>query len=257
MRPKNNFKNSKGASLIEILIGATLGVLVLGAVISIYVKEDKVISRESEETDIRAKGRHLIKFLAEEIRMAGFGLPPGMGVIDISAANSVTFRSNLFDVRTTTPPGSEGTNAITSGSNSITVVNGSEFTDADNIVIYDPSFRASELNTVSGSPTSTSIPIGTAAGSDFTYSKNSKLVTINKYNTVILYQDGTAIKKSIDGTVSTLISDPSISSLQFTFDSGTAADVTIIEISLEMVDPNNTTEGVIEFESDIALRNSG
>jgi Tfp pilus assembly protein PilW len=257
MRSRNNFKNSMGASLIEILIGATLGVLVLGVVISIYIKEDEVISRESEETDIRAKGRHLIKFLAEEVRMAGFGLPPGMGVTDISTANSVTFRSNLFDVRTTTPPGSEGTNAITSGANSITVVNGSEFADADNIVIYDPNFRASEFNTVSGSPTSTSIPIGTVAGSDFTYSKNSKLVTINKYNTVILYQDGTAIKKSIDGTVSTLISDPSISSLQFTFDSGTAADVTKIEISLEMVDPNDTTEGVIEFESDIALRNSG
>lgn len=238
-------------------MGATLGVLVLGAVISIYIKEDKVISRESEETDIRAKGRHLIKFLAEEIRMAGFGLPPGMGVIDISAANSVTFRSNLFDVRTTTPPSSEGTNAITSGSSSITVVNGSEFSDGDNIVIYDPSFRASELNTVSGTPTSTSIPIGTAAGSDFTYSKNSKLVTINKYNTVILYQDGTAIKKSIDGTVSTLISDPSVSSLQFIFDSGTAADVAKIGISLEMVDRNDAAEGVIEFESDIALRNSG
>ena len=79
MQSRNNLKNSKGASLIEILIGAALGVLVLGAVISIYIKEDQVISRESEETDIRAKGRHLIKFLAEEIRMAGFGLPPGMG----------------------------------------------------------------------------------------------------------------------------------------------------------------------------------
>lgn len=257
MKFRNNFKNSKGASLIEILIGAALGVLVLGTVISIYIKEDKAISRESEQTNIRAKGRHLIKYLAEEIRMAGFGLPPGMGVTDISAADSVTFRANLYDVRTTTPPGSAGTDAITFGSMSITVVDGSEFADGDSIVIYDPSFRVSELNTVSGIPASTSIPIGSAAGSDFTYSKNSKLVTINKYNTVILYQDGTAIKKSIDGTISTLISDPSISSLQFTYDSGTAADVTKISISLEMVDPDDTTQSIIEFESDIALRNSG
>lgn len=257
MKFKNIFKNTQGASLIEILIGAVLGVLVLGIVITMFIKEDKLISKESEETDIRAKGRHLIKFLAEEVRMAGFGLPPGMGVTDVSASDSVTFRSNLFDVRTTTPPGSEGTNAIASGSNTITVIDGSEFSNGDNIVIYDPSFRTSELNTVSGSPTATTIPIGTAAGSDFTYSKNSKLVTINKYNTVILYQDGTAIKKNIDGTITTLISDPSISSLQFTYDSGTAADVTKIEITLEMVDPNNVTEGVIEFESDISLRNSG
>ncbi len=254
---KSLFKSTKGASLIEILIGATLGVMVLGVVIFMFVKEDKVISKESDDTDIRAKGRHLIKFLAEEVRMAGFGLPPGMGVTDISAADSVTFRSNLFDVRTTTPPGSAGTIAITSGSNSIAVVDASEFSNGDNIVIYDPSFRVSELNTVSGSPTSTSLPIGTAAGSDFTYSKNSKLVTVNKYNTVILFQDGAAIKKSIDGVVSTLISDPSISSLEFTYDAGNAADVTKIGIALEMVDPNDTTEGVIDFESDIALRNSG
>ncbi|MBT5472289.1 MAG: hypothetical protein HOK41_16920 [Nitrospina sp.] len=254
---KNLFKSSKGASLIEILIGATLGIMVLGVVIFMFVKEDKVISKESEDTDIRAKGRHLIKFLAEEVRMAGFGLPPGMGVTDISATDSVTFRSNLFDVRTTTPPGSAGTTAITSGSNSVTVVDASEFSNGDDIVIYDPSFRVSELNTVSGSPTSTSLPIGTAAGSDFTYSKNSKLVTINKYNTVILFQDGTAIKKSIDGAVSTLISDPSISLLEFTYDAGAAADVTKIGIALEMVDPDDVTDGVIEFESDISLRNSG
>ena len=63
MRFRNNCENSKGVSLIEILIGATLGVLVLGAVISIYIKEDEVISRENEETDIGAKGRDLIKFL--------------------------------------------------------------------------------------------------------------------------------------------------------------------------------------------------
>jgi len=257
MKFKNLFKNSQGASLVEILIGAALGIIVVGAVSTMFFKEDELIRRESEETDIRAKGRHLIKFLAGEVRMAGFGLPPGMGVTDVSASDSVTFRSNLFDVRTTTPPGSEGTIAIASGSNTITVVDGSEFSNGDNIVIYDPSFRISELNTVSGSPTSTTIPLGTAAGSDFTYSKNSKLITINKYNTVILYQDGAAIKKNIDGTITTLISDPSISSLQFSYDSGTAADVSKIEITLEMVDPDNTSEGVIEFESDIALRNSG
>lgn len=100
-------------------------------------------------------------------------------------------------MRTKTPPGSEGTNAIRSGANSITVVNRSEFADGDNIVSYDPSFRVSELNTVSGTPTSTSIPIEMAA------------------------------------------------------------DVAKIGISLEMVDPNDTTAGVIDFKSDIVLRNLG
>lgn len=255
MKYKNPFKNSAGLSMIEILIAAVLGVIVVGVVVSMFVQEDKAIKRESEETNIRAKGRYLIKTLAEEVRMAGFGLPPGLGVTDISASDSITFRSNLDDVRTTTPPGSEGTVAVASGASSIAVVNGSGFSDGDLIAVYDPNFQISELNTVSGSPTSGSIPVSTPVSSDYTYTANARLVTINKYNTVILYQDGTSIKKSVDGTVSTLIDDPSISSLEFTYDAGTASNVKKIAITLEMVDPEDTTDGVIDFETDVTLRN--
>jgi len=249
-------KDTRGFSVIEILIAATLGVVILGVVISIFVQEDKVIQRESEETNIRAKGRHLIKTLAKEIRMAGFGLPPNVGVTDISATDSVTFRANLNDVRTSTPPGAAGTNAVSLGNNSITVVAGNGFSDGDDIVIYDPSHRVYELNTVSGSPTANSIPLGTAVASNYTYTTNSRLVTVNRYNTVIIYQDGTAVNKSIDGTVSTIISDPSIFELTFTYDSATAEGVDKIGITLTMVDPEDTSSGVIEFNSDVSLRNA-
>ena len=242
--------------MVEILIAAVLGVIVLGVVVSVFIQEDKVIQRESEETNIRAKGRHLIKVLTKEIRMAGFGLPPDTGVTDISATDSVTFLANLDDVRTSTPPGAVGTNAVVLNDTDITVVDGSGFSNGDNIVIYDPNFRAYELNSVSGSPTSTSIPLGTAVASTYTYATNSRLVTVNKYNTVIIYQDGTAVKKSIDGTVSTIISDSSISGLTFTYDSATAAGVDKIGITLTMVDPEDASSGVIEFNSDVSLRNS-
>lgn len=252
----NYIKNSKGYTFVEILIAMVIGVVVLGVVVSIFVQEDKVIQRESEETNIRAKGRHLLKVLAKEIRMAGFGLPPDVGVTDISATDSVTYLVNLEDVRTSTPPGSVGTNAVSSGDNSITVVDGTGFSNGDNVVIYDPSFRDYELNSVNGNPTATSIPLGTAVASTYTYSTNSRLVTVNKYNTVIVFQDGTTVKKSIDGTISTIISDSSISELTFNYDSGTAAGVDKIGITLTMVDPEDSSSGVIEFNSDVSLRNS-
>ena len=242
--------------MAEILIAAVLGAIVLGVVVNVFIQEDKVIQRENEETNIRAKGRHLIKVLTKELRMAGFGLPPDTGVTDISAIDSVTFLANLDDVRTSTPPGAVGTNAVVLNDNDITVVDGSGFSNGDNIVIYDPNFRVYELNSVSGSPTSTSIPLGTAVASTYTYATNSRLVTVNKYNTVIIYQDGTAVKKSIDGTVSTIISDSSISGLTFTYDSATAAGVDKIGITLTMVDPEDANSGVIEFNSDVSLRNS-
>ena len=249
-------KGSQGYSMVEVLIAAALGAIVLGVVVSVFVQEDKVIKRESEETNIRAKGRHLIKVLTKEIRMAGFGLPPNTGVTDISATDSITFRANLDDVRTSTPPGAVGTNAVVQNDTAITVVSATGFSNGDKIVIFDPNFRVYELNTVSGTPTSTSIPLGTAVASTYTYATNSRLVTVNKYNTVIIYQDGTAIKKSVDGTVSTLISDSSISGLTFTYDSATAAGVNKIGITLTMVDPDDASSTVIEFNSDVSLRNS-
>ena len=249
-------KDSRGYTLVEVLVAATIGVIMLGVVISIFVQEDKVIQKESEDTNIRAKGRHVLKVLAKEIRMAGFGLPPDVGVTDISATDSVTFRANLDDVRTTTPPGAVGTNAVSLNDTDITVVNGSGFTNGDSIVIYDPGFRDYELNSVSGSPTATSLPLGTAVASTYTYATNSRLVTVNKYNTLIIYQDGITIKKDIDGTVSTIISDPSILDLTFTYDSATAAEVDKIGITLKMVDPDDPSSGVIEFNSDVSLRNS-
>jgi|APSaa5957512576_1039674.scaffolds.fasta_scaffold13262_4 Tfp pilus assembly protein PilW len=248
-------KNSRGFTMTELLISAAMGVVMLGVVASIYVKEDKIIRQETEDTNSRAKGRHLIKVLAKEIRMAGFGLPAGVGVTDVSAADSVTFRANLDVVRTTTPPGSVGTSAVATGANSITVVDGSTFSNGDTIVIYDPNFREYELNSVSGSPSTGSIPLGTAVASDYVYATNSRLVTVNKYNTVIIYQDGTAIKKSIDGTVSTIISDSSISTFSLTYDSATASNVDKISIALTMVDSDDSS-GVIEFNSDVSLRNS-
>jgi prepilin-type N-terminal cleavage/methylation domain-containing protein len=249
-------KDSRGYTLVEVLVAATIGVIMLGVVISIFVQEDKVIQKESEDTNIRAKGRHVLKVLAKEIRMAGFGLPPDVGVTDISATDSVTFRANLDDVRTTTPPGAVGTNAVSLNDTDITVVNGSGFANGDSIVIYDPGFRDYELNSVSGSPTSTSLPLGTAVASTYTYATNSRLVTVNKYNTLIIYQDGITIKKDIDGTVSTIISDPSILDLTFTYDSAVAAEVDKIGITLKMVDPDDPSSGVIEFNSDVSLRNS-
>ena len=249
-------KDTRGYTLVEVLVAATIGIIMLGVVISIFVQEDKVIQKESEETNIRAKGRHVLKVLAKEIRMAGFGLPPDVGVTDISATDSVTFRANLDDVRTTTPPGAVGTNAVSLNDTDITVVNGSGFTNGDSIVIYDPGFRDYELNSVSGSPTATSLPLGTAVASTYTYATNSRLVTVNKYNTLIIYQDGITIKKDIDGTVSTIISDPSILDLTFTYDSATAAEVDKIGITLKMVDPDDPSSVVIEFNSDVSLRYS-
>lgn len=184
---KQYCKNSRGYTLVELLIAGAMGALMLGVVVSIFVKEDQVIQKETEETNIRAKGRHLLKVIAKEIRMAGFGLPPDVGVTDISATDSITFRSNLDDVRTTTPPGSVGTNAVAQNDTSITVVNGSGFSNGDSIVIYDPGFRDFELNTISGSPSATSLPLGTAVASTYTYATNSRLVTVNKFNTVIIF----------------------------------------------------------------------
>ena len=81
---KNNcriLQNDRGFSMIEIMIAGVLGVLVLGVTIYVFNKQEDVITTQNTSTNIRAKGRHAIKVLAQELKEIGFGLPPNEGFV--------------------------------------------------------------------------------------------------------------------------------------------------------------------------------
>ena len=89
---------------------------------------------------------------------------------------------------------------------------------------------------------------------DYSYGANSKLVTINKYNDVVIDLDGTNITKTVDGgTAIPLISD--VSDLTFDFYGVTQTTlVSTIGITVTMQDPSDPSI-TQDFNTDITLRN--
>jgi len=256
---KNNSKilqNDRGFTLIEVMIAGIIGVIVFGVAIYVFTKQEDVLKTENASTTIRAKGRHAIKILVKEMKEIGFGLPPNQGFVapePVADGSTITYRANLDSVRATTPP--SATNGGDLNDTDIDVVDGGDdFSDNDKIIIYSPSYGDSELNTVSGTPTATNIPLGSGLAYTYSYGANSNLVTINKYNDVVVDLDGTNIRKTIDGGTSTvIISD--VSALTFDFFGVTQTTlVTTIGITITLQDSQDS-DITQDFSTDVTIRN--
>jgi len=256
---KNNYgilKNDRGFTMIELMISGVLGVIVLGVAIYVFTKQQDVSTTQNASTNIRAKGRHAIKVLAQELKEIGFGLPPNEGFISpdpVADSATISYRANLFDVRASTPPSAANGGSLNDTDIDV-VEDGGDFSDNDKVIIYNPSYGDSELNTVSGTPSSTNIPLGSGLANTYSYGSNSKLVTINKYNDVVIDLNGTNIRKTVDGGTSTVIVSD-VSSLAFSFYGETeTSQLSTIGITITLEDPDDS-DITQDFSTDITFRN--
>ena len=89
---------------------------------------------------------------------------------------------------------------------------------------------------------------------DYSYGVNSKLVTINKYNDVVIDLNGTNIRKTVDGgTPTVIISD--VSDLTFDFFGVTQTTlVSTIGITITLQDSQDS-DITQDFGTDITIRN--
>jgi hypothetical protein len=250
-------RNNQGFGLIEIIIGSGIAIIVLAVTVIVFTRSESILKDENDRTNIVAKGRQAVKILDEEIRMAGFGLPPNLGLTAINGS-SLSFFSNLDDIRTSTPICSPCVIGVSTagdlGDPDIDVVDISGFSDGDDIHIYYPSYNLSEFNGVSGAPSGNTITLASNLANNYAYGNLTNLVTVNKYNTVTIALVGTNITKTIDGNVTILVNN--VSGFAFNYNgAATPADVFKISITMNLVDPDNPSAS-IEFKTDVNLRNS-
>lgn len=253
-----HLKNDRGFGLIETLIGSVIALIVLGATILLFTRNQSILKNENDTANIQAKGRFAVDKIEEEVRMAGFGLPPLQGLTAINA-NSISFRSNLNDIKTTTPPCAlpcPGVTAGNLGATTLTVLDETVFANGDKIVIRNPNFNQWELNTVTGTSAGT-LNLGTALSQDYDYGINTNLVTVNKYSDVVIALAGTNITRTVDGTAMNLISDvDATTGLVFDYFTLTdPAEVQRLSFTLNLIDPQNAG-ATVEFKTDVSLRNS-
>ncbi len=252
-------KNDRGLGMVEVLVASVISMVILAATILMFTRNQSVLKDESDNANIQAKGRFAVDRIEEEIRMAGFGLPPLQGMTAINA-NSISFRTNLDDVRTTAPPCALpcilGEKAGSLGDTTLTVLDETGFSNGDKIVIRNPNFNQWELNTVTGTSSGT-LNLGTALTQDYDYGVNTNLVTVNKYSDVTIALSGTNITRTVDGTATNLISGVNATNgIVYNYYGVTAPSAVIrLGFNLSFVDPNNPA-ATVEFKTDVSLRNS-
>lgn len=249
--------NQAGTSFIEIIVVAVIGVFLLGASIATFLKQQDLYADQNDKTYIISQGRQAIKDLARELREAGYGLPPGQGIIT-AGADTVVFRANLEDVSTRI------TADINSGDSTLTVNDVTGFSNNDRIAVYHAfdSAKQNEIDETINSITGNVITIQTSYTN--TYPSDQGTV-VNKYNLVTLALDNgnSRVTKTIDaGAAIPLIADVENNGLSFVYKdkagavTATLADIRKIEITLSLKDPDNSG-AVIEFKTDVNVRNMG
>jgi Tfp pilus assembly protein PilW len=253
-----HLKNDRGVGLIEVIIGSVIALVLLAATTILFTRNQSMLQDQNDTANIQAKGRFAVDKIEEEIRMAGFGLPPLEGLTAINAT-SISFRSNLDNIKTTTPPCAlpcPGVKAGSLGDTTLTVLDETGFSNGDKIVIRNPNFNQWELNTVTGTSSGT-LNLGTALSTDYNDGININLVTVNKYSDVTIALAGTNITRTVDGTATNLISDvDATTGLVFNyFGLVDPATVQRLSFTLNLIDPQNAGP-TVEFKTDISLRNS-
>ncbi len=164
--PQSGFKKDQGFSLLELMIGMTVTLILLGVLSSVVHRATSVNFRETRKADALVSAQAALNLVSREIGNAGFGLftdpiskTPSNGIIIAdSGPNRIRFRSNFENV---------GDYSLPAGS---TVLDTNEpgedvtyfFDDATkSIVRYDP-------NALPGDPT-TSVVVNRVSNVTFKY----------------------------------------------------------------------------------------
>lgn len=278
-------KNERGFTLIEMLLAMTLGIVLLAATVYTYTKQESVLLDENSSVQLRDFARLTMDELVPNLRLAGFGLPPGDSSvprpaqgITAATATSVTYRANLENDSTlvafdsgvgangflmptggaanfaadehmvffnTGNPAEWGEEAISSAGVTTVTVLG---TDYDK-VIWD----GGNTNTHAFSPVASGIPVLINHFHTITYTYNSGPQTITMIDDM-----GTA---ATGDDVTTLIAN-NVSSLTFTYfdvngnTTAVVGNIRKIGISLIVVDAVESTL-TARLDTDVHLRNMG
>jgi prepilin-type N-terminal cleavage/methylation domain-containing protein len=96
------FRNSRGFSLVEVLVALLLSAIVTSAAFQAYVNQHKNYMVQDDITNIQQNARASMDELSHQIRMAGYQLPQGLPPIVASNTNpdtiTITYRNDACGV---------------------------------------------------------------------------------------------------------------------------------------------------------------
>lgn len=266
-----SIKNQRGLGMIELMVSMVIMIIVLGGTIMVFTEQQTRIKDENDTSKVRAKGRHAIKLLAREVRMAGFGLPPGLGITN-AATGTIGFDVNIDNIVAYADTSSTITGTTITVTSS---TDAAQFSNGDDVAVYNP--NTFDLNAPEGWDKTTVSSVSGAdinvavLGPGYVFGTFAKTVTVSQYLPYVIQltsytHDGRThykIERVVDGTeIRTLVNDVAPAGLTFEYFDFAGGTVTTdlnaiqrIGITLNMLDPKNP-DAMMEFKTDVQVRNS-
>lgn len=148
----------QGLSLIELMIAMTVGLVMTGAVLQVYVQSSSSYRLQDELSYIQENGRYALSEIIKELRMAGYSSCGGAAKIANSVENGadVNFASGLIGYGVDSTDNNVAAGAVAVTDYPAVLANAWDGTDALQIYKADPN---SALHVTSHNPNSATIHI--------------------------------------------------------------------------------------------------
>lgn len=91
--------HSPGFSLVELLIAMAVGLIILGAVYSLFTLQSKQLGNQELIVEMQQNARMAMEMISRQVRMAGYnptGATPKPGIV-AAGVNSITFSMDVTD----------------------------------------------------------------------------------------------------------------------------------------------------------------
>ncbi|MEK6695211.1 MAG: hypothetical protein AABY67_07640 [Nitrospirota bacterium] len=221
--------NNSGFSLAEAMVSATLGAVILGSALDMFVTQHAHYQGQRTKAELQQDLRGGVRLLESELRLAGAGALTGNAPVSVMAADEVVFQANVNGVRGSL------VEAAASGQDQVSIRPGAGWTKGKKVVICGPSGCEEHLLDRGG--TSGRLSLSDPLARDFP--AGSRVEVVNRVRYYLSRSDpkNPKVMREVDRGANPLVEHVESFSLTYLRDNGapavTSGEIRLVRVRLE------------------------
>jgi len=223
------FFSERGFSLVEAMVSATLGAIILGSALDMFVTQHTYYQGQRAKAELQQDLRGGVRLLENELRLAGAGALTGQAPVSVMAASEVVFQANVNAVRGSL------VDAAASGAAQVVIRPGSGWVKGKTVVLCGPAGCEEQVLAQNG----TSGKLSLAGALTRAYPAGSRVEVMNRVRYYLSRSDpkNTKVMREVDRGANPLIEHVESFSLTYLTDHDepamTGEDVRLVTVRLE------------------------